>query len=167
MKKISIKIVGPAGFGIKVTGITIAKIFTRLGLNVFAYTEYPSLIRGGHNTYQIDVSKDKIHSSNQKCNILIGLTAEAIQKEKDNIERESFVICDNNISEDELKLREVKVIQAPLVKSAKFAGSELMKNTVALGILLSLLDLPIKKLNDVLVDMFASKKEVIKDNKVA
>jgi 2-oxoglutarate/2-oxoacid ferredoxin oxidoreductase subunit alpha len=167
MKKLSIKIVGPAGFGIKVTGITIAKVFTRLGLNVFAYTEYPSLIRGGHNTYQIDVSKDKIHSSNQKCNILIGLTKDAINKEKNNIEAGGLVICDNTIPEEELNLRSVKVISAPLVKSAKFAGSELMKNTVALGVILSLLDLPMKILNDVLTDMFANKKEVIKDNKVA
>ena len=167
LNKLSIKIVGPAGFGIKVTGITIAKVFTRLGLNVFAYTEYPSLIRGGHNTYQIDVSKDKIHSSNQKCNILIALTKEAIEKEKDNIEAEGLVICDKSIDESGLNLRSVKVIKTPLKESAKFAGSELMKNTVAVGVLLSLLNLPIKRLNDVLVDMFADKKEVIKNNKVA
>ncbi|MFH1610839.1 MAG: 2-oxoacid:acceptor oxidoreductase subunit alpha [Patescibacteria group bacterium] len=168
MKKLSIKIVGPAGFGIKVTGITIAKVFMRLGLNVFAYTEYPSLIRGGHNTYQIDLSKDKVHSSNQKCNILIALTKEAIQKEKENIELGGIVICDKSIiNEEDLNLRSIKTIKAPLIESAKFAGSELMKNTVALGVLLSLLDLSIKNLNNVLADIFASKKEVIKDNKVA
>jgi len=165
--KLSIKIAGPAGFGIKITGMILAKVFTRLGLYVFAYTEYPSLIRGGHNTYQIDVSKNKIHSSNQKCDILIGLTIDAIQKEKDNIAKNGLIICDKNIEVEKLNIKNIKIIQAPLVEIAKFTGSELMKNTVALGVLLSILNLPIKILYDVLADIFLDKENVIKENKVA
>ena len=165
--KLSIKIAGPAGFGIKITGVILAKVFTRLGLYVFAYTEYPSLIRGGHDIYQIDVSKNKIHSSNQKCNILIGLTIDAIQKEKDNIVKNGLIICDKNIEVEKLNIKNIKIIQAPLVEIAKFVGSELMKNTVALGVLLSILNLPIKISYDVLAEIFLDKENVIKENKVA
>ena len=41
------KIGGAAGDGIMVTGAMLGKIFTRAGLWVTDYSEYPSLIRGG------------------------------------------------------------------------------------------------------------------------
>ena len=44
-----IKIGGQAGFGIKAAGQTLARSFMRAGLWTFDLTEYPSLIRGGHN----------------------------------------------------------------------------------------------------------------------
>jgi len=37
---------GLAGQGIKAAGLLLAKIATRLGKHVYAYSEYPSLIKG-------------------------------------------------------------------------------------------------------------------------
>lgn len=36
------------------------KNFTRLGLSVFDYVEYPSLIRGGHNAYYVRGASEQI-----------------------------------------------------------------------------------------------------------
>jgi len=47
------KIGGEAGFGIVTSGAIFAKACLRAGMSVFDYMEYPSLIRGGHTTYQI------------------------------------------------------------------------------------------------------------------
>jgi len=81
----------------------LAKSLVRSGLNIFAYTEYPSLIRGGHNTYQIDVSDSEIHSSKQKVDILIPLNLEALKKEVKNIEKNGIVICDENLEVSDIK----------------------------------------------------------------
>ena len=161
MKKFSIKIVGPAGTGIKSTGITLAKIFTRHSLNVFAYTAYPSLIRGGHNTYQVDVSEQEIRSSSSKCDILIALTAGALQKELNNINRGGIVICD-----EEIKIKKVgiKFIKGPLLKIAKENGGELMKNTVAVGVLMKVLRMELEVMNKIITENFENKKEVAKQN---
>ena len=161
MKNFSIKIVGPAGTGIKSTGIILAKMFTRQGLNVFAYTAYPSLIRGGHNTYQIDVSVKDLQSSSEKCNILIALTKEALEKEVGNIKTGGTIICDESI---DLKIKNVKFIKAPLKKIAKEDGGELMQNTVTLGIFVNVLGMDLKVLNNILEDVFEDKKEVADQN---
>jgi len=167
MNNISIKIAGPAGFGIKVTGQILAKVFLRLGADVFAYTEYPSLIRGGHNTYQIDISDTDVSSPSEKTDILIAFTSEALSKEINNINNEAIVICDEKITLDSRLRENDKVVMAPLVEIAKNAGGELMKNTVALGLLLKILNLPLEKANEVLADTFGNKGEVAEQNKKA
>ncbi|KKT66585.1 MAG: 2-oxoacid oxidoreductase, gamma-alpha subunit, partial [Candidatus Woesebacteria bacterium GW2011_GWA2_44_33] len=48
--------------GVKSVGMTLAKTFSRLGFKVFEYSEYPSLIRGGHNTETIHVSDEAAYS---------------------------------------------------------------------------------------------------------
>jgi len=161
MKRFAIKIVGPAGFGIKITGVTLAKTFLRQGFNVFGYTEYPSLIRGGHNTYQVDIADKEIKSASAKCDILIGLTRSAINKELKNINPDGIIICDEDLETINTK---IKVLRVPLVKIAKKHGDELMKNTVALGVLMKALGLKMNKLEKVLEDIFKDKNGVAESN---
>ncbi|MDD5289801.1 MAG: 2-oxoacid:acceptor oxidoreductase subunit alpha [Patescibacteria group bacterium] len=193
---LSIKIAGPAGFGIKVTGSILAKVFLRLGYSVFAYTEYPSLIRGGHNTFQVDVngechpedsditSEDEgsrkfsgVNSPSSKVDILIALTGEAIEKEKDNLKKDSLVICDDTLKHESIKTLKQKgtnIIDIPLIEFAKKNGGELMKNTVALGALFAIIDnvIPrsgatrnlVETLNKVLEDTFGHKGVVAEQN---
>lgn len=52
------KVGGPAGEGIMTTGLIFSKVVSRHGWQVFDYTEYPSLITGGHNTYQVYAQSD-------------------------------------------------------------------------------------------------------------
>ena len=56
----TLKLGGQAGQGIKAAGLMFSKFAVRLGYHVFNYIEYPSLIRGGHNVMQINVSIKKI-----------------------------------------------------------------------------------------------------------
>ena len=190
---LSIKIAGPAGFGIKVTGQILAKVFLRLGADVFAYTEYPSLIRGGHNTFQVDLAASQIHperapkgrvegspsflgvnSPASKVDILIALTPEAIEKEKNNLKKDGLVIYDETIKDISVKADKLPL---PLVEFAKKHGGELMKNTVALGALFGILVNVIPRssahgatrdlvviLNEVIEDTFGHKGDAVKQN---
>jgi 2-oxoglutarate ferredoxin oxidoreductase subunit alpha len=49
IKEYSILIGGAAGQGSRKAGLIIAKLFNKLGYNIYIYEEYQSLIRGGHN----------------------------------------------------------------------------------------------------------------------
>jgi 2-oxoglutarate ferredoxin oxidoreductase subunit alpha len=161
MNNLSIKIAGPAGFGIKVTGSILSKVFLRLGHSVFAYTEYPSLIRGGHNTFQVDISDSSVDSPASKVDILIALTADAIEKEKDNLKEGGIIIYDESIKDVSAKTDK---LPSPLIEFAKKHGGELMKNTVALGALAGILGLPLEKLNEILTDTFGHKGDIADQN---
>ena len=56
------KIGGEAGFGIMSTGLMFSKIAVRHGYHIFDYVEYPSLIRGGHNVYEVRVGDTEVFS---------------------------------------------------------------------------------------------------------
>ena len=69
--QISLKIAGEAGFGIRSSGIMLARIFMRLGYYTFEINEFPSIIRGGHNTFQLNIDSKKVNSSTKKIDILV------------------------------------------------------------------------------------------------
>lgn len=167
MDHLTIKIVGPAGFGIKVTGMMLAKYFLRSDCFVFAYTEYPSLIRGGHNTFQVDIAKKEINSAAEKCDILIALNKDSLIKELKNINTSGLIIYDEQIEIDFSLPNKINLLPSPLMEIAKNNGGELMKNTVALGILLGALNLSLENLNKILTETFGHKGTMAEQNKKA
>src|SRR3972149_3877959 len=76
----SLKIGGEAGQGIKSAGLMIAKIATRSGFHIYTYTEYPSLIRGGHNVMQVNISSEEVLAPSQTINFLIALNQETLDR---------------------------------------------------------------------------------------
>lgn len=170
-KKISIKIGGEAGFGIMITGNTLCRVLTRAGFWTFGYPEYPSLIRGGHNTYQIDYSTDRVWSTDNKIDILIALNKETIELHKEELNDKAVLIYDSDDNDDEFLKPVMEMChgtsqQVPFLQLSKESGSDaLMKNTVALGALMAVLNLDIKYINEVLTNQFKRKGEkVIKQN---
>ncbi|MBI4129123.1 2-oxoacid:acceptor oxidoreductase family protein, partial [Candidatus Peregrinibacteria bacterium] len=71
MKRISIKITGAQGQGVNSVGEMCAKGLKRAGYCVFGYREYMSLIKGGHSSYQLDISDERIGSTETQVDILI------------------------------------------------------------------------------------------------
>ena len=88
---------GEAGYGIMTTGAMMSKIFTRLGLSVFDYVEYPSLIRGGHNAYYVRASDEEIFSQKQPVDILVALNRETIDKHKRELSEKALIVFDPNV----------------------------------------------------------------------
>jgi len=69
----TLKISGPAGTGIKSGGQILSKTLISLGFHIFDYTEYPSLVRGGHNTYSVSFGKNKVYSIHQSADLDISI----------------------------------------------------------------------------------------------
>lgn len=154
------KICGPAGFGIMSTGLIFSKAFSRSGYYVFNYTEYPSLIKGGHNTYQCRISTEPIHSQSRPVHILVALDAETLGRHNDELLKNSAVIYDNEKITGKVKAGVPYPI--PLVKLAKESGAtEIMANNVALGASIGLLDYDLEFLDSVIKDMFGKKGDAI------
>ena len=167
---ISIKIGGQAGYGIMATGLMLGKTCARGGLNVCAEIQYPSLIRGGHNTYLLRASKDEIFSFNKEVNLLVALNKETIELHKNELISGAVIIYDSDsvkYSKNELKRKDITLVSVPLVHLATKHGGEIMKNTVSLGAVVGLTDYDFALLESVIRDVFSDKKREIITNNIS
>lgn len=167
--ELRIKIGGAAGLGIKAAGQTLARSFVAAGLEVFDLTEYPSLIRGGHNTYTLRVSPRPISSHVEAVDVLIALDRQTVDVHLDEVIDGGAVIFDPEVTSTEgwLPNPRVRPVPVPLGKFAKESGGPIMANTVALGAALGLVHFPLMFLVDSLREQFAHKKPEIAEQNAA
>ena len=169
--EVRIRIGGPAGMGIKAAGATLARVFSRSGYHTFDITEYPSLIKGGHNTYHVRVSESPIYSHVLPTDVLVALDGSTIPIHAHELTEGAAVIYDpeelkgegpNLEGRDDLCLTPV-----PLKTIVYEAGGQLiMRNTAALGAVLGHLGFPIEPLLDSLRTQFAHKSAEVAEQNV-
>jgi len=158
------KIGGEAGFGIMTTGLVFSKIVNRLGYYIFDYILYPSLIRGGHNTYEVIFSDEKVESFKRTIDCLVCLNKETFTQHQERLAQDAIVIYD----QDEFEIKEgLNKISIPFNKIvSQLKGKTVMKNTVALGATIKLLGGDITELFKIIEEQFNGKgTEVIEFNK--
>jgi len=165
---LNFKIGGEAGFGIMAAGLTFAKVASRSGLFVHGYVEYPSLVRGGHNTYQVKASNHPNPPLEKKIDLLVALNKESVDLEMENLSNQSAIIFDPydfKLQEGDFK-KQVLLFPIPLERFALEKGSgKLMINTVAIGAAVSVLDLDFEVFRTVLIDAFFGKSgEIVNSN---
>ena len=154
------KIGGEAGFGILTSGLVFAKIANRLGYYTFDYTEYPSLIRGGHNALEVIVSDEKVQALKKEINFLICLNQETYQNHKARLAAESCVVYDP----DEFSIEDqlITKICVPFKKYlSELKGQVVMKNTIALAASLALIGSDLTILNEIIESQFAIKGQTV------
>jgi len=165
------KVGGPAGEGIMTTGLIFSKALSRSGLKVFDYTEYPSLITGGHNTYQVYASEHFATSQYQELDVLIALDKATLDLHLDEITENTLVIFDKE--DDKINIEEhglnARTFNLPMVKLAQESGgSKLMANNVALGATMFVFGLDLQILFGVIESVFGRKgAEVVTKNQNA
>jgi len=168
IKRYVIKITGAAGQGIKTSGLVLAKALKKSGFCTFGYTEYPSLIRGGHNVFQIDVSTERVTSISNKLNILLALDQNSIKLHAHEIEENGVMIFDEgtcSITDElaaELKSKNIEIFPLNLLTIAQsVGGTGIMKNTVTLGALWSVLSLDMKTLEAIMTQYFNKSAQIL------
>ncbi|MGB4580701.1 MAG: 2-oxoacid:acceptor oxidoreductase subunit alpha [Coriobacteriia bacterium] len=167
--ELRVKIGGEAGFGIKAAGQTLARSFVHAGLEVFDLSEYPSLIRGGHNTYTLRVSPRPISSHVETVDVLIALNRETVDLHLDELIAGGAVIFDPETTSTDgwLPNPKIRPVPVPLARFAKEAGGPIMANTVALGAALALVHFPLDHLAEALTAQFAHKAPEIAEQNIA
>ncbi|HPR91564.1 MAG TPA: 2-oxoacid:acceptor oxidoreductase subunit alpha [Candidatus Paceibacterota bacterium] len=167
------KVGGPAGYGIKTVGQLFAYALLSKGYYVFLYPEYPSLIRGGHNTYQVEFSYDPICSIDKNIDFLIAFDQLTIDMDLASLKRGGVVICDSACILP--KRGDITVIPLAFKEILDKAHLDfLLKNSLAIGASLALLGLKFssqelfqvlnKKLGDNESKNKAKITQVLKDN---
>ena len=135
LNKLTWKIGGKAGYGIMVTGMMLSKVFSRSGLHVFDTNEYPSLIRGGHNTYQARVEEQEVNSHIELIDLLVALNKETVDRLKDKITENGGILFDSSetkINREDMR-GDIRLYDVPLVRISKeVSGDKVMMNTVSL-----------------------------------
>lgn len=169
--KINWLIGGAAGQGALQASNTLALSLTRGGLYTHVTSEFPSLIRGGHNYTTIRISENPVLTHSNDLNMVLALNRETIDLHINEVTKNGIVIFDS----DEINLSDIKtpkditLFPVPLKTLAlKHGKHEITKNIVGLGVTLGLLKFNIKFLLNVLEDTFKNKgSEIIENNRAA
>jgi len=169
MSRIVIKIAGESGTGIESTGIIAMKSLKNLGYYIFADREFPSLIKGGVANYQINFFNEPIYSLSRNYDIGVAVDRQGLQNCLDTIKPGGLVINGfeswnktfpnlKNLSEE----KRFQIIQVPgrsLVREQ--GGSNVMINTLLLGVLWKVLGLSLEPVISNLTKQFQEKPNLI------
>jgi 2-oxoglutarate ferredoxin oxidoreductase subunit alpha len=166
--RLSIKVGGASGQGINSVGEIFGKSIKNIGYYVFGYREYPSLIRGGYASYQIDFSDENINSSSMFCDVFICQSELAFDKYYTDVREEGVVIHSiNNLSLDAdqqsfITKNKVKIIYLDGEKVAiDLGGTKIMANVVLVGLVWKILGFELSDLEEEIKDRFKDKPDLL------
>jgi len=161
------KIAGQAGQGANVTGRALGKMFTRSNLYVVGYPEYPSLVRGGHNVYQVRVSTERVYGPSLNCDAVVALNKDAIYYHHKTLRNGGAILYDTADNPEDFKVSDkIKLYGIPINELInKHNGIPQMRNILMLGSLVALIDYPMDIFNTIITEEFSRKgEEVVKKN---
>jgi 2-oxoglutarate ferredoxin oxidoreductase subunit alpha len=167
--EITIGIAGAAGDGLDRTGDTLARTAARLGLHLFTYNSYQSLIRGGHTWLRLRLSEEKVDNHGDHLNVLVALNQDGIERHAHEVEPGGAVIFNSaKLTCERSLVREgVALVPLPVPEITAGLGKTLpvMQNTAALGALLHLIGFEEAVAAEILLETFRKKgQEVIDQN---
>lgn len=167
--EITVGIAGAAGDGLDRTGETLARTAARLGLHLYTYNSYQSLIRGGHTWLRLRLSEDKVDNHGDHLNVVVALNEDSLERHAGEVNRGGAIIfnaakfkCDPSLVPEGVSL-----LPLPVPKLTASLGKipPVMQNTVALGALLRLIGFDLEVTTEMLSETFKKKgPEIIAQN---
>jgi 2-oxoglutarate/2-oxoacid ferredoxin oxidoreductase subunit alpha len=152
----TVKIAGPAGLGIKSVGQIFSKSLIKHGFSVHDYSEYPSLVRGGHNTYQVTFSKDKIFSPHFNIDVFFSISPNHWQNHISEFSKDTLIFSDEEFS----KSNKSKFLNLPLKKLTEEIGNTMSTNIICLGVVTFIFNLNNEILKETLTNDFGKNTEI-------
>lgn len=168
MTRVSVKVTGAQGQGVNSVGELLAKGLKRAGYCVFGYREYNSLIKGGHSSYQLDISSEKIGSTEQKVNVLVCFNHHGLELNLREMKDGGIVIHQSpdwtfsREDEDFLKKRNITMIEFPVAAMlAELKAKPILGNMLITATVWSLLGRSPDELKELAKEQFAKKKDLL------
>lgn len=176
---------GPQGSGINLAAETLAKAFSRSGYFVFANIEYQSNIMGKHSFYRVRVADHEIRSHLDSTNLLVALDEETLFGDHHHNPEfpthpghaheaapQGGILFDAQFEkevQEKLRGREVRLYPLPyldllkvalrkLGRESEFKKFEIMRNTLALGATVALLDYDLRVVQEIFRETFTGRK---------
>src|SRR5437773_2016680 len=168
-QEITIGLAGAAGDGLDKSGYNLANVASRLGLHVYAYNSYQSLIRGGHTWLRLRIGERKVHTQGDHVHAVIALNQDSIERHAPELEPGGVLIFNSDLLKcDPFLVPEgARLLPLPFKELTKEMGKLLpvMQNTLAVGALMHLIGLDFEVLRGVIADTFGRKGgEIIEQN---
>jgi 2-oxoglutarate ferredoxin oxidoreductase subunit alpha len=167
--EITIGIAGAAGDGLDRTGDTLARTAARLGLHLYTYNSYQSLIRGGHTWLRLRLSEEKVDNHGDHLGLLVALNQDSLERHAHEVEPGGAIIFNSArfTCDPALVPKGVSVVPLPVPELTASLGKlpPVMQNTAALGALLHLVGFDLAVTVAILAETFKKKgAEVIEQN---
>ncbi len=155
----SVKVGGEAGQGINTIASILSRSFADQGLYLFAYQDYYSRVRGGHNFYQVRTASFPVYSFSDKLEVLVALDKASLDLHAGELNPGGVVIYDQKI---EAANSLPNALPLPMEELGKeHGGKAVMGNTVAAGAAWQVLDGDHKILENSLKRLFQKKGSAI------
>jgi len=163
INRLSWLIAGEAGYGIMSAGEKFSRAMILSGLNVHTHVEYPSLIRGGHNSFGVRVEEEEVKCPILLYNLVVALNKDTIDRHKYFLTAGGGIIYDaDNIKLEEGEIREdIRLYHVPLMQIVKDTPGaiKIMRNSVALGASLAVVDYDFGYLAEAIRGVHSKKKK--------
>lgn len=171
LHRYTLKASGESGQGVNSVGEILAKSLKESGLYTFGYREYPSLIKGGYASHQIDISDQPMTAPSAKTDFLLCMSRMSFHKYLDSVRPGGIVIHNLRqleISDSEKNLIAERKLQIAYVPAEAMAietgGKSVMANVILIGVLWQVLGLDLEPVKAVLRHEFTRKPEYIEPN---
>lgn len=162
--RFSVKFGGQSGQGINTLGELLAKGIKNSGYKIFANREYPSLIKGGIASYQIDFSDTEVLSSSRYTHILSCLESDSIHEYIQMVNKGGILVHSTDPLEftkeekEYIEKKKIEIIYINAVKIAEDANApKIMANMILLGYVSSLMKINRKEIEKVVRKYFKNK----------
>jgi 2-oxoglutarate/2-oxoacid ferredoxin oxidoreductase subunit alpha len=154
--EVTVGIGGAAGDGSGATGDNLAKVCSRLGLHIFAYNSYQSLVRGGHVWLRLRIGEQKVMTHGDDLNLLIGLNQDTLDRHAREVVPGGGILYNGRLKvvQDDLQPG-VQLYPLPIRDLLQpFGRQTILQNTIALGGIFWLLSLDLDVLEGAIQELF-------------
>ncbi len=166
-----LKVTGAQGQGVNSVGEMCAKGLKRAGYCVFGYREYNSLIKGGHSSYQLDVSPELLQSSETMVDLLVCFNHHGLEKNLGDVRQGGIVIhqtgdwvFDAETLAD-LKRRSITVVHLPVDDIlARLHAKPILGNVLITAVVWSFLGRLQNEIEALVREQFGHKADLLQAN---
>ncbi|MDD1723798.1 MAG: 2-oxoacid:acceptor oxidoreductase subunit alpha [Methanospirillum sp.] len=144
MTECSVLIGGKAGDGISQAGQLIGSVFASLGYHVYQYTDYPSLIRGGHNYCIVRAAERPVTAYRSGIDLIIAFDQQTVDIHSRRLTDRGTILYDS----DRVKATGIPLSLAGIINPLE--GVQIMGNTAMTGALFRVLGIPWERIEPVL-----------------
>lgn len=168
MVRVSLKVTGAQGQGVNSVGELCAKGLKRAGYCVFGYREYMSIIKGGHSSYQLDISDERIESTETTVDILVCFNHHGLERNAEEVKRGGIILHQtpqwsfpNGVAR-KLATKGVRVLYLPSEDILKvLAAKPMLGNVLITAVVWALLGRKARELKELVGEQFAQKGKAI------
>ena len=157
-----VKFGGKTGEGIDSTGEMLGYIAKESGLHVNTFRTFPPVIVGGRTAYEIHMAARPVFARGDHVHLLIAFDQDSMDLLIGETAEGALVLYDaDQVEEIPSPGHGVQLVDVPLQKMAKDLGNPIVRNMIALGIVIKQLGLSLDVAKRVITEKFGSKGEKV------